>query len=178
MKTTKDAAEHILERALGCPGCVVPSQRAVEYRRWYYAACAYVDYGIGQLLRAVEGLGVEQQTITIFHSDTGYALGEGNEWGERAATEIATRVPLLVRVPWKGSSAGQTTKVLAELVDVYRTLVDLAGLNASAIEPDVQGTSLAPLFDNPTSPDAELAAWHLVRPCDRLTVRPFDHLTI
>jgi hypothetical protein len=38
---------------------------------------------------------------------------------------------------------GARTSVRAELEDLYRTLVDLAGLNASDIQPDVQGMSCA-----------------------------------
>lgn len=57
-------------------------------------------------------------------------------------------MPLIIRVPWASSSArGKKTKVKAELIDIYKTLVGLAVPALSTkIEPDVQGTSLAPLF--------------------------------
>ena len=64
----------------------------------------------------------------------------------------------MVRVPWKAAAAGARTSVRAELVDLYRTLVDLAGLDAAAVEADVQGVSLAPLFDTPAAPPPALAA--------------------
>ena len=67
-------------------------------------------------------------------------------------------MPLIVRAPMKPASVGATTTVRAELVDLFRTLVDLAGLDASAIQADVQGMSLAPLFDAPLAPPPELAA--------------------
>ena len=67
-------------------------------------------------------------------------------------------MPLVVRVPWKAAAAGARTGVRAELVDLYRTLVDLAGLDAGLIQADVQGTSLAPLFDAPAAPPPALAA--------------------
>ena len=63
----------------------------------------------------------------------------------------------MIRVPWKAAAAGARTAVRAELVDLYRTLVDLAGLDARALEPDVQGVSLAPLFDAPAAPPPALA---------------------
>lgn len=63
----------------------------------------------------------------------------------------------MIRVPWKAAAAGARTSVRAELVDLYRTLVDLAGLDAGAVEADVQGVSLAPLFDAPAAPPAALA---------------------
>jgi iduronate 2-sulfatase len=84
------------------------------------------------------------------HTLAGYQLGELNEWSKKTNTELAVRVPLIVRVPWKAASMGQRTSARAELVDLFRTLVDLATLNSSDIPPDVQGVSLAPLFDNPS----------------------------
>lgn len=65
-------------------------------------------------------------------------------------------VPLIIRVPWKPASHGQRTNVKAELVDLYRTLVDLTGL--TGVQEDVQGMSLAPVFDAPTAPPPALAS--------------------
>ena len=143
---------------LGCPNCSAPTADTVEYRRWYYAATTYADYMLGQALDLLDELGERNNTIVLFHSDHGYQLGELNEWSKKTNTELATRVPLIVRVPWKAAAAGARTAVRAELVDLYRTLVDLAGLNASHVQADVQGTSLAPLFDAPAAPPPALAA--------------------
>jgi arylsulfatase A-like enzyme len=145
--------------ALGCPNCSAPTADAVEYRRWYYAATTYADHMLGKALQLLTTFGpaVVANTIVFFHSDHGYQLGELNEWSKKTNTELATRVPLLVKVPWKPAAAGARTFVRAELVDLYRTLVDLAGLDAAAVQPDVQGASLAPLFDSPTTPPPALA---------------------
>ena len=145
--------------ALGCPNCTAPPDATAEYRRWYYAAISYADHMLGQALSLLDSFGpeVRNNTIVIFHADHGYQLGELNEWSKKTDTELATRVPLMVRVPWKPASAGARTAVHAELVDLYRTLVDLAGLNASDIQADVQGESLAPLFDAPDAPTPALA---------------------
>jgi iduronate 2-sulfatase len=90
-------------------------------------------------------------------ANSGYQLGELNEWSKKTNTELAVRVPLMIRVPWKAAAAGASSSVRAELVDVYRTLVDLAGSPAGSVQPDVQGTSLAPLFDQPSAPPPALA---------------------
>ena len=52
--------------------------------------------------------------------------GELNEWSKKTDTELAVHVPLLIRVPWKAASLGKRTTVKAELVDLYRTLVELS----------------------------------------------------
>ena len=60
-------------------------------------------------------------------------------------------VPLLIRVPWKPASAGKHTQSLTELLDLYRTLVSLAGLPVDSIESNVDGVDVSPLFDDPSS---------------------------
>ena len=142
---------------LGCPNCSAPTVRAVEYRRWYSAAVSYSDHMLGLALDLLDELGAANNTIVVFHSDHGYQLGELNEWSKKTNNELAVRVPLLIRAPWKRAAAGQRSAVRAELVDLYRTLVDLAGLDAGAVQPDVQGASLAPLFDDPQAPPPALA---------------------
>merc|ERR1719421_340751 len=89
-------------------------------------------------LAKLEELGVADNTIVVFHSDHGFQLGEGNEWSKKTTGELAVHVPLLMRVPWKRGSLGQRTRVKAELVDLYRTLADLAGIGGE-VEAGVQG---------------------------------------
>ena len=142
---------------LGCPDCSAAPDRAVEYRRWYAAAVTYADHMLGQALSLLDELGERNNTIVVFHSDHGYQLGELNEWSKKTNNELAVRVPLIIRAPWLNASVGQRSGVRAELVDLYKTIVELAGLNASAIQADVQGVSLAPLFAAPAAPPPPLA---------------------
>ena len=60
--------------------------------------------------------------------------------GEGDTLDIGTRVPFLVRVP-NLTEGGTQSEAMVELVDIYPTLVDVAGL-----EPPVglQGMSLRP----------------------------------
>ena len=68
-------------------------------------------------------------------------------WGKATNYEIATRVPLLIWTPdMPKGSQGKTTDALVELVDIYPTLVDLAGLKTPN---HVEGTSFKPLLNNP-----------------------------
>ena len=124
-----------------------------------YAATTYADHMLGKSLTMLESFGaaVAGKTITVFHADHGYQLGELNEWSKKTDTELATRVPMIIRVPWLKASVGQTTQAKAELVDMYRTLVDLSGFPAGAVESDVQGTSLAPVFADPKALGEKMA---------------------
>jgi len=80
-------------------------------------------------------------------------LGEHNDFHKQTNFELATRVPLIIKVPGKPNSHGKHSTLFAELVDVYRTLAELAGASgagAAAIEESVDGVSLAAAFDDPT----------------------------
>ena len=73
----------INDAAHGCPDCIVPANRSVEYRRWYYAAVTWADHSLGRALQHLQDMGpaVVANTIVVFHSDHGYQLGELNEVG-------------------------------------------------------------------------------------------------
>ena len=61
--------------------------------------------------------------------------------------ELGTRVPLIVRAPGYKSSVGQVTGGLAELVDMYPTVAELAGVPVRGEA--VDGVSLVPFFQDP-----------------------------
>ena len=63
------------------------------------------------------------------HSDHGWSLGEHGEWQKFSNFEHGTRVPLIMRVPWLPQSKGQRSSVLAELIDVFPTMIDALGLH-------------------------------------------------
>jgi iduronate 2-sulfatase len=81
----------------------------------------------------------------VLWADHGYQLGDHGTWTKRTAWEIATRVPLVIRCPGRGT-AGATVPAIVELLDVYPTLVDVCGL---PVPPKLEGRSLAPLLDEP-----------------------------
>lgn len=58
----------------GCPDCIIPNERAIEYRRWYYAAVSWSDHKLGEAMALLETLNVVDRTITVFHSDHGWQL--------------------------------------------------------------------------------------------------------
>lgn len=111
----------------------------------YYACVSFIDAQIGRLLNELENLGVAENTIVVLWSDHGWKLGEFNGWGKMTNYEIDTRVPLIIAGP--GVSGGaRKSEELAELVDLFPTLCDLAGIDTPAF---VEGTSLAPHLSDP-----------------------------
>ena len=57
-----------------------------------------------------------------------------------------------MRAPWKSKSVGAHVKSFAEAVDIYPTLVDLAGLpDPKSNGEHINGTSMGPVFEDPTT---------------------------
>ena len=61
--------------------------------------------------------------------------------------EQATRSPLILSVPGI-CPEGTSTNALTEFVDIYPTLCNLSGI---ALRPELEGTSLVPLMEDPTA---------------------------
>lgn len=109
----------------------------------YYACVSYVDAQIGRLLEALDEEGLTDNTIVILWSDHGWKLGDYRGWGKMTNYEIDARVPFIVSAPGMKSTAGKSTQSLVELLDIYPTLCDLAGIES----PDfVEGKSLTPIL--------------------------------
>ncbi|MFT5497594.1 MAG: iduronate 2-sulfatase [Kiritimatiellia bacterium] len=114
----------------------------------YYASVTYMDAQVGKVLRSLDELGKLDDTIVVFTSDHGYLLGHHQKYQKQHLFEEATRVPFIISVPWMQDQHGQATKKITELIDLYPTLAQLAGLTP----PDnLQGQSLLPLLKDPTS---------------------------
>jgi iduronate 2-sulfatase len=111
----------------------------------YYAATSFMDAQVGLLLDAVEELGLADDTIVVFTSDHGFLLGEHGQWQKQLLFEESARVPLIIRVPGT-ANAGQRSPRTVELLDLYPTLTQLAGLPHYVRN---QGISLTALLDDP-----------------------------
>ncbi len=117
----------------------------------YYASVTFMDEQVGRVVTALENLGLGDDTIIVFTSDHGYHLGEHTMWQKLSLHEESARVPLIIAGP--GIAPG-TTGGLAELIDLYPTLADLADL---PVPPTCQGESLRPLLEGTAASVREAA---------------------
>ncbi|HEY9507189.1 MAG TPA: sulfatase [Gemmatimonadales bacterium] len=127
---------------------------ARRLRHGYYASVSYVDAMVGRLLDRLDALGLAKNTIVVLWGDHGYKLGEMNGWAKMSNYLIDTHSPLIIRAPG-AVPEGLRLDQLVELVDVYPTLSELAGL---PVPEWLQGTSAVPLVRQP-SRDWKLAVF-------------------
>ena len=124
-------------------------QKALEA---YYASVTYMDEQVGRMLDALDRLDMADNTVVVFISDHGWLLGEHGAWQKSNLFDPACRVPLIIRAPGFEKNAGKSVQAPTELVDLYPTFADLAGLSDQA--PDIlQGHSLVPLLAKPDRED-------------------------
>ncbi len=71
----------------------------LEALRSYAAEVSGVDDGVGQVLQALEDLGLSERTLVIFTADQGFACGHGGFWGMGAHTRPLTAYDWTMHIP-------------------------------------------------------------------------------
>jgi iduronate 2-sulfatase len=116
----------------------------------YYASTSYVDAQIGRVLDELDRLGLAKDTLIVLWGDHGFHLGDLGIWTKHTNYEQANRIPLLIVAPGV-THPGTHTRQLAETVDLFPTLAELAGLPAPAGPQPVDGVSLVPVLRDPAA---------------------------
>ncbi len=133
----------------GIPGDLRLSHEQVqELVHGYYASVSFIDAQVGLLLDELDRRALRDDTIVVLIGDHGFNLGEQDLWGKHSLYELSLHAPLIVSAPQQ-TGRGTTSDALVELIDVYPTLSELAGLPDL---PDVDGRSLVPLMTDPEAP--------------------------
>ncbi|MEX2030627.1 MAG: sulfatase [Anaerolineales bacterium] len=121
------------------PMTTAQRDRSVEL---YGQSLRYVDKQIGRLLRDLERLGCDEDTVIIAVSDHGEEFLDHGRWGhwESNLFDEIIRVPLIIRMP--DGPAGQVVRRQVRLLDLMPTILDLGGCPPNG----VMGSSLVPLW--------------------------------
>lgn len=133
----------------------------------YLASIAFADAMIGRVIQALETGPNRDNTVVVLWGDHGWHLGEKQHWQKFTGWRVCTRVPLILKVPPgvpglpRGTPAGSTCVRPVNLLSLYPTLTELAGL---APKTDNDGPSLVPLLDNPQAPWPYGSVTYLAQP--------------
>nr|ABK59973.1 iduronate 2-sulfatase [Danio rerio] len=165
---------------LSFPYGPIPKDFQLRIRQHYFASVSYVDAQVGKILQTLDDVGLAKNTIVVLSSDHGWSLGEHGEWAKYSNFDVATRVPLMVYKAGVSSrrsrtgaktfpfidvfqdtrehfGKGKIVNSVVELLDVFPTLANLAGLPSVHHCPSpsfkmdlcTEGSNLANLIRNP-----------------------------
>lgn len=154
---TKDIpAIAVKNRAQGLPGLMLAGREPggfsadpAEARRGiaaYLACVTFMDAQLGLVLDALDRDDKWKDTIVVLFGDNGHHFGDhGGLWRKNTLFEESLRVPMIIATPGM-VQPGVSTTALADLIDVYPTLVELTGI---ARPGTLDGISLAPTLKDP-----------------------------
>ena len=159
--------------------CRVTDTDARVLRKLYNAALSYIDAQLGRVLAELKSQELNSNIVIVLLGDHGYKLGEHNMWAKSTNLEIDTRVPLMLQVP-SVTDSGMRTSALVELIDLFPSLTELAGLKVPPLCPEnntdilacVEGTSVAPLLKDPKQEWKKAAFSQFARPTSGLNRIP------
>jgi arylsulfatase A-like enzyme len=107
----------------------------------YYAMITHMDQQIGRVLATLKETGKAHNTIVVFTSDHGLALGSHGLLGKQNMYDHSVRAPLILAGP--GIPSDRRSEALCYSYDIFPTLCQLTGL---PIAETVEGKSLVPIM--------------------------------
>ena len=118
----------------------VPEGEVLRARTAYWALVTRMDAMIGQIIAALRGNGLADNTLIVYMSDHGEQVGEHGLWWKQTFYDASVRVPTIIA--WPGTlPAGERYSGVISSLDVMATMLDALGAPAL---PRSQGRSLFP----------------------------------
>lgn len=109
----------------------------------YYSVISSMDYDIGRLIKGLKKMGLNENTIIVFSSDQGLAMGDHGLMGKQNVYEGTMKVPMFIT--GTGIPKGESD-ALVYLHDIFPTLCNFAN---TPIPDDLDGISLNNIiYDN------------------------------
>jgi arylsulfatase A-like enzyme len=127
----------------------------------YYASISDLDDQVGRMLDAVRQKGYVENTIVIFSSDQGLAVGGYHGLMGKQNLYEEFKSPLIIAGP--GIPHGESA-ALVYLYDLFPTICDLAGASTPSV---VEGKSLMPIITGKSS-DFREYLFTAYRECQRM----------
>lgn len=120
---------------------------AMKERVRFYQALMGVDQGIESVFKALIDTGQLDNTIIVVTSDNGYSWGSHRQLNKDMIYDEASRVPLVIRLPWL--TANRLEERVVSQLDVTATIVEATGATPGR---PLLGHSLLTLMEEPATP--------------------------
>jgi arylsulfatase A-like enzyme len=114
------------------------------YAAQYDREIRYVDDQLGLLFAMLAGRGLARNTLIVVTSDHGESLDENRYYLEHGNVPYQSNAAVPLIFALEGRLARRVVDAPVGVIDVYPTILDLAG---APPQPGVQGTSLVPLLE-------------------------------
>ncbi|MCP4168744.1 MAG: sulfatase-like hydrolase/transferase [Chloroflexi bacterium] len=114
--------------------------------RHYLASISYVDEQVGKVVDRLEALNLDEDTLIVFWGDHGFHLGGKSHLQKHTLWQEASASPLIIKVPGV-TAPGSSTDAVVNAVDIFPTLVELAGLHMPS-DFHRDGRSIVPLIED------------------------------
>lgn len=116
-----------------------PRSEKILRDQWrdYYACISTLDTNIGRLFKHLEDTSQLDNTIIVFTSDHGLAMGSHGLMGKQSVYEDGYKAPLVIAGP--GIPKGESNAPVY-LMDIFPSLCDMSGVSIPA---DLDGRSFA-----------------------------------
>jgi choline-sulfatase len=137
----RDAHSQSLYYHYGQDKCELSDTDYRNARRGYYGMVSYVDDLFGTLMTALDDSGFSDDTVVIFASDHGDMMGERGMWFKKTLYNPAIQVPLIIAHP--AYAPGYQASPVS-LIDLFPTLLDIAGIDRQGVKTQLDGHSLLP----------------------------------
>ena len=94
----------------------------------YYGLIEMIDHNVGRIMGALRANGLSENTVVLFTTDHGEALGDHGMWGKGPYHyDSVIRAPFIISSPDR-FPGGQTHEGVVSLVDFAPTILDIAGV--------------------------------------------------
>jgi arylsulfatase A-like enzyme len=111
----------------------------------YYALITHLDRSVGRLIQKLKEKGLDKNTLIIFTSDNGLALGSHGLLGKQSVYEHSMRVPLIMA--GKGIPQNKKVDAFTYLFDMFPTLCNYVGVPQPT---GIDGKSILPIIQGKT----------------------------
>jgi arylsulfatase A-like enzyme len=96
----------------------------------YCGNISAIDKQVGLIINALKEKGLWENTMIVFTSDHGDHMGDFSQLGKGTMLESSVNVPLIIKAPGKDNH-GKRNQQVVNLIDLYKTFLDYAGVSAS-----------------------------------------------